>query len=162
MRQFLPLLTLLAFSPAAQADLHHRITSSVSLSVGGATTTANRLGSSWSVSGSGVDTTDGTTANTISAGTITSGVMSPGTISALQDNPGSAFSYSAAYTQADSLPTSAVSAGAVPNFGSIQSTAGGTAGSLGGTLSTAGAIGLTAGGENTSAIGQFVTELSID
>ena len=33
----------------------------------------HRIGSSFSISGSNIDTTDGTTANTVSAGTITSG-----------------------------------------------------------------------------------------
>jgi len=162
MKRFLPLITLLAFSPAANADLTHKIQSSVQLQVGGAMTTANRIGSSFSISGSGVDTTDGHTANTISAGTITSGVYSPGTIAVTQDTPGNAFSFSQSYTQADAVPTSAITTGAVPNFSSIQSTAAGTAGSLAGTLSPSGALTVTAGGANTLAIGQFVTELTID
>ena len=125
-------------------------------------TTANRLGSTFSISGSGVDTTDGTTANTISTGAVTSGVYAPGTIAATQDNPGSAFSFSQSYTQADAVPTSAAATGAVQNFGSLQSTAAGTAGSLAGTISTAGAMTVTAGGANTLGISQFVTELTID
>ena len=99
-----------------------------------------------SVSGSGVDTTDGTTANTISAGTITSGVYAPGTISATQDTPGAAFSFSATYTQADAVPTSAATVGAVQNFGSMTSNAAGAAGDLAGTITSAGAMTLTAGG----------------
>ena len=108
-------------APAAHADITHRLSSSVQLNVQAAATQATRIGSSYSVSGSGVDTTDGTTANTISAGTITSGVYAPGTISATQDTPGAAFSYSATYTQADAVPTSAPSVGAVGNFGSMTS-----------------------------------------
>ena len=162
MKRFLPLITLLAFSPAANADLTHKIQSSISLQVGGAMTTANRIGSSFSISGSGVDTTDGHTANTISAGTITSGVYNPGTIAVTQDTPGNAFSFSQSYTQADAIPTSAATTGAIQNFGSLQSTAAGTAGSLAGTLSPSGALTVTAGGANTLAIGQFVTELIID
>ena len=162
MKRFLPLITLLAFSPAANADLTHKIQSSVQLQVGGAMTTANRIGSSFSISGSGVDTTDGHTANTISAGTITSGVYAPGTISVTQDTPGNAFSFSQSYTQGDAVPTSAVTSGTVPNFSSIQSTASGTAGDLAGTVSSAGALTVTPGGANTLAIGQFVTELTID
>ena len=162
MKHFLPLVTLLAFGPAANADLNHKIQSSVSLQVGGAMTTAERIGSSFSISGSGVDSTDGTTANTISAGTITSGVYAPGTISVTQDTPGNAFSFSQSYTQGDAVPTSAVTSGTVPNFSSIQSTASGTAGDLAGTVSSAGALTITAGGANTLGIGQFVTELTID
>ena len=125
-------------------------------------TTANRIGSSFSISGSGVDTTDGTTADTISTGDITSGVYAPGTIAVTQDNPGSAFSFSQSYTQADAVPTSAAATGAVQNFGSLQSHEAGTAGTLAGTISSAGAMTVTAGGANTLCIGQFVTELSID
>ena len=162
MKRFLPLITLLAFSPAANADLTHKIQSSVQLQVGGAMTTANRIGSSFSISGSDVDTTDGHTANTISAGTISSGVYTPGTIAVTQDTPGNAFSFSQSYTQADAVPTSAITAGTVPNFSNLQSTASGTAGSLAGTIAPTGALTVTAGGANTLAIGQFVTELSID
>ena len=162
MKRFLPLITLLAFSPAANADLSHKIQSSVQLQVGGAMTTANRIGSTFSISGSGVDTTDGHTANTISAGTISSGVYTPGTIAVTQDTPGNAFSFSQSYTQGDAVPTSAITAGTVPNFSSLQSTASGTAGDLAGTVSSAGALTVTAGGANTLAIGQFVTELTID
>ena len=162
MKRFLPLITLLAFSPAANADLTHKIQSSVQLQVGGAMTTANRIGSSFSISGSGIDTTDGNTANTISAGTITSGVYNPGTIAVTQDTPGNAFSFSQSYTQADAVPTSAITTGTTPNFGSLQSTASGTAGTLAGTIAPTGALTVTAGGANTLGIGQFVTELSID
>jgi hypothetical protein len=162
MKRFLPLITLLAFSPAANADLTHKIQSSVQLQVGGAMTTANRIGSSFSISGQGVDSTDGHTANTISAGTISSGVYTPGTIAVTQDTPGNAFSFSQSYTQADAVPTSAITTGTVPNFSSLQSTASGTAGSLAGTIAPTGALTVTAGGANTLAIGQFVTELTID
>lgn len=153
-------ITLAAASPA-RADLTHKIMSSISLQVGGAVTSATRQGSSFSISGSGVDTTDGSTANTISAGTITSGVYSPGTIAATQDTPGEAFSFSQSYTQADAVPTSAVTTGTTANFGSIVSTASGTAGDLAGTIASDGTMTITAGGANTLAIGQLTTELTI-
>ena len=161
MKKLLPLVMLLMTAPA-YADVTHRLSSSVQLNVNSAATQATRIGSSYSVSGSGVDTTDGTTANTISAGTITSGVYAPGTISATQDTPGAAFSFSATYTQADAVPTSAATVGAVQNFGSMTSNASGTAGDLAGTITTAGAMTLTAGGAGTQATGQFVTELTVD
>ena len=161
-RSFLVLgITLTAALPA-RADLVHKIQSSISLQVGGSVTTAERLGSSFSISGSGVDTTDGSTANTISAGTITSGVYSPGTIAVTQDTPGEAFSFSQSYTQGDAVPTSAVSAGAVPNFSTITSTASGTAGDLAGTIASDGTMTITAGGANTLAIGQLTTSLTIE
>ena len=160
MKKFLPLIMLLMAAPA-YADITHKLSSSVQLTVNSAATQATRLGSSYSVSGNGVDTTDGTTAGTISAGTITSGVYAPGTISATQDVPGAAFSYSATYTQADAVPTAAPSVGAVSNFSSQTSNAAGVAGDLAGTLTTAGAMTITAGGAGTQATGQFVTELTV-
>jgi len=157
MKKFL-LLFLLA-SPA-QADLTHTITSSAQLTVSAGITQAERIGSSFSISGTGVDTTDGTTANTVSAGTITSGVYSPGTISATQDTPGNSFSFSQSYTQADAVPTSAVTTGESANFSDITSHAAGTAGDLAGTITTAGAVTLTAGGAGTIATGSVVTSVS--
>ena len=161
MRRALVLLAMFGLAAPAHADVTHRLSSSVQLNVQSAATQATRIGSSYNVSGSGVATTDGTTANTISTGTITSGIMSPGNIAATQVASGNAFSYSASYTQADAVPTSAVSVGDVANFGSMTSNAAGTAGSLAGTITSAGAMTLTAGGAGTQATGQFVTELTV-
>jgi hypothetical protein len=160
-RTLLALGVMFAAALPAHADLTHKIMSSISLQVGGAVTSADRIGSSFSISGSGVDTTDGSTANTISAGTISSGREAPGTIAATQDTPGEAFSFSQSYTQADAVPTSAVTTGNTANFGSIVSTASGTAGSLAGTIASDGAMTITAGGANTLAIGQLTSELTI-
>ena len=145
----------------AKADLTHSITTSTQLTVNAAATAAERIGSSFSVSGSNIDTTDGTTANTVSAGTITSGVYSPGTIAATQDNPGAAFSYSQSYTQADAVPTSAPAVGAVGNFGDITSTAAGTKDTLAATITSQGVMTITAGGAGTSAIGSMESALTI-
>ena len=162
MRRLLPLVMFLMTASAANAGgLVHKMSSSVQLTVDSARTTATRLGSQYSISGSNVNTTDGTTAGTISAGTITSGVMAPGTISATQATAGEAFSFSSSYIQGDAVPTSAASVGAVGNFSSQTSTAAGAAGDLAGTLSTTGAITLTAGGAGTSAVGQFVSEITV-
>ena len=161
MKKALVLFAMLGLAAPAHADVTHRLSSSVQLNVNSAATQATRIGSSYSVSGSGVDTTDGTTANTISAGTITSGIYAPGTISATQDTPGAAFSFSATYTQADAVPTSAATVGTVQNFGSMTSNAAGTAGDLAGTIGTDGSMTLTAGGAGTTATGQHVTELTI-
>ena len=162
MKRFLPFIMLLMTASSANAGaLTHKISSSVQLTVDAAATNVTRLGSTFSISGSGVDTTDGTTVNTISTGTITSGIYSPGTIAATQDTPGNSFSFSQSYTQGDAIPTAAVSVGDVANFGNITSTTAGTAGSLAGTIGTTGALTITAGGAGTNATGQFVSELSI-
>ena len=145
----------------AKADLTHSITTSTQLTVNAAATAAERIGSSFSVSGSNIDTTDGTTANTVSAGTITSGVYSPGTIAATQDNPGAAFSYSQSYTQADAVPTSAPTVGTVGNFGDVTSTAAGTKDTLAATITSQGVMTITAGGAGTSAIGSMESALTI-
>ncbi len=154
---------LLGLAPmAARADITSRMTSSVQLTVNAAATQMNRIGSSFSISGNNVDTTDGTTANTISAGTIASGVYSPGTIAAVQDDPGESFSFTQAFTQADAIDTTGPDIGDISAYGDQLSTAAGTAGSLAGTVTSQGALTVTAGGAGTSATGQFVTELQIN
>ena len=135
--------------------------SSVQLTVDAARSTATRIGSSFSISGSNIDTTDGTTAGTVSAGTITSGVYNPGTIAATQDTAGAAFSFSQSYTQGDAVPTSAPTVGDVPNFSSITSYTAGTAGSLAGTVTSAGVLTVTAGGAGSTATGQYVSEITV-
>ena len=134
---------------------------SVQLTVDAAKSVSTRIGSSFSISGSNIDTTDGSTANTVSAGTITSGVYSPGTIAATQDTPGAAFSFSQSYTQADAVPAAAVSLGSAPNFSSVTSYAAGDNTSLAGTVTSAGVLTVTAGGAGSSAIGQFVSEITV-
>ena len=142
------------------ADISHSISSSVSLTVGAAMTSADRVGSSFSISGTGVDVTDGTTAGTLSAGTITTGVYSPGTIAATQNaTSGESFSFSQSYTQADALATSAPTVGEVPNFSDTTSTAGGTVGSLAGSVTSAGVVTIAPGGANTEAVGQVISTL---
>ena len=164
MKRILPLIMLaMAATPlAARADITSRMTSSVQLTVNSAATHMQRVGNSYSISGNNVDTTDGTTANTITAGSIASGVYGPGTISATQDDPGEAFSFSTAFTQGDALVTSAPSVGAVSALSNQLSTASGSAGDLAGTVNSQGALTVTAGGAGTVATGQFVSELQID
>ena len=167
---FLPFIMLFLSTPlAARADLTSRFTSSVQLQVNAAATQMQRVGNSYSISGNNVDTTDGTTANTITAGAISNGVYGPGTITATQDDPGESFSFSTAFTQGDALVTSAPSVGAVSALSNQLSTASGSAGDLAGTVANLdGSVtsqhttDLTAGGAGTSATSQFVTEVRID
>ena len=162
MKKFLPLLLLLGMGSSAYAGgIVSSHTSSVQLTVDAARTDASRIGSSFSISGSNIDTTDGTTAGTVSAGTITSGVYSPGTITATQDTAGAAFSFSQSYTEADDVLTSAPAVGAVSLFSDQTSWASGTAGDLAGTVTSAGVITVTAGGAGSSAVGQFVSEITV-
>jgi|TARA_B100001741_G_C16419677_1_gene535569 hypothetical protein len=162
MKRFLPLILLAGFGSPAMADITHKLSSSVQLTVNAAATQVERIGSSFSISGSNIDTTDGTTAGTVSAGTITSGVYSPGAIAATQDTAGAAFSFSQSYIQADAVATSAPTVGTVGNFSDQLSTAAGTKDTLAGTITSAGVTTITAGGAGTVATGQFVNELTVN
>ena len=154
---------LMTASAANAGGLVHSMSSSVQLTVDSARTTATRLGNQYSVSGSNVGTSDGTTAGMLTSGTISSGVYSPGTITAnqLDATGGEAFSFSTSFLQGDALSTSAPTVGEVSNFSSQTSYTAGTAGNLAGTIGTDGAIAITAGGAGTSATGQFVSEITV-
>ena len=165
MKNLFALLLLTASTPVL-ADLSHSITSSTKLTVGGASTSATRIGSSYSVSGTGVDTTYTSDGSAVSNGVgslvISSGIGTPPDLTVTQDVPANSFSFSQSFTQADAIAGSAITTGESPNFSDVTSIAGGTAGNLAGTISTAGAITLTAGGENTEAVGQVITSLYVD
>ena len=156
------MLAMAATPLAARADITSRMTSSVQLTVNAAATQMQRVGNSYSISGNNVDTTDGTTANTVSAGAISSGVYGPGPIAVVQDDPGESFSFATAFTQGDALHTAGPDVGDVSPFSNQLSTAAGSAGNLAGTVTSQGALTIVAGGAGTSATGQFVTELQID
>ena len=166
MKRFLPLAMLLMtgalVAPSAKADITSRMTSSVQLQVNAAATQMQRVGNSYSISGNNVDTTDGTTANTVSAGTIASGIYGPGTISATQDDPGEAFSFTTSFIQGDAIDTTGPNIGDVSAYSDQLSTAAGSAGDLAGTVTSQGALTVTAGGAGTTATGQFVTEITVD
>ena len=166
MKRFLPLILLTGFSSPAFADLTHKLSSSVQLSVSAGATQVERIGTTYSVSGSGVDTTytpSGGSAVTDGIGslTVSSGVGAIPTLEATQKTAGSAFSFSQSFTQGDAISSNAPSTGAVSNFSNQTSTGSGTAGDLAGTILTSGAVTVTAGGAGTVATGQFVNELTI-
>ena len=79
---------------------------------------------------------------------------------------GSAYSFSEGFIMGDSVDTdgTSVSSGvvsALPAFGNVTTSSGGVAGNLAGTITSAGAMTLTAGGAGTSAVGQFVSEVTV-
>ena len=163
-RALLVLGVTLAAALPAQADLTHRLSSSVQLDVGGASSRAVRLGNSYSISGSGVDTSvtagGNTTADALGGlGAATNGVNAITIPDATQKTAGNAFTYSTSFTQGDLVPTSAPTVGEVPAFGDVTSTAAGTNTGLAGTITSAGAITISPGAGNTSAIGQVISEL---
>ena len=161
MRKLLPLVFLLAAAPA-QADIVHKIQSSISLTVDSAASAATKIGSTYSVSGSNItlDTAGG-------LGSLTAGSAvgyTPASYSVT--TAGDAFSFTESFNEGDNVPsattvTSGV-VGSLPMLGDTTTTSGGVAGSLAGTLSSDHAMTITAGGAGTSAVGQMVTELTID
>ena len=167
MKKFIPLLLVAGFSSPAMATITNKLSSSVQLSVAAAATQVERVGTTYSVSGSGIDTTyTPTGGSAVSDGigslTISSGVGAIPSIEATQKTAGSAFSFSQSFTQGDAIATSAPTTGTVANYSDVTSTGSGSAGDLAGTILTSGAMTLTAGGSGTVATGQFVNELTID
>lgn len=145
----------------ANADLTHKISSSVQLQVDSAAAHSQRIGSQYSVSGTNVtlDTAGGLGALTAgSAVGYTAGDYSITTA-------GSPFSFTEAFLEGDATPTATtVTAGVTPTLpmlGNTTTTAGGVAGSLAGTITSAGVVSLTAGGAGTSATGQFISEITV-
>ena len=147
---------LLAFSlffttPVFASEITHKIVDSVQLSVQGAAVQSERVGASYSVSGTNIDVT------------TLGGVSGAGTYGI--NTNGSAFTFSEALITADAVVTSQSAASgtiASPNLYSNSTTQlGGSAGSLAGTLSGTGVPTVTAGGPGTTATGQRSIELSV-
>ena len=160
MKKLLPLL-LVAVMPASYADITSSITSSVKLEVAAPGTTADRIGNSYSVSGTGVNTTDGTTAGSLGGlGAATNGVNAYTPITASQLTDGESFNYTVSHTTGDTISTS-LTTGEVSPFGDLTSTSGGTASTLAGTVDNH-VVTVTAGGSGTTATGQYVTSLTVD
>ena len=157
---------LLLFAAPVRAVITSKLSSSIQLQVNAAATQVERIGTSYSISGSGVDTTyTPTGGSAVSDGlgslTISSGVGAIPALEVTQKTAGNSFSFTQSFTQGDAVPTSAPTVGQVGNFSSQTSTASGSAGDLAGTITTAGAITITGGGSGTSAIGQFTSEITI-
>lgn len=164
MKRTLLVLGITLLAAPAHADLTHRLSSSIQLDVGGASSRAVRVGNSYSISGSGVDTSvtagGSTTSDAIGGlGAATNGVNAVTIPDATQATGGNAFSFANSYTQGDAVPTSAPTVGEVPAFGDVTSTAAGTNTGLAGTITTNGSITISPGAGNTSAIGQVISEL---
>merc|ERR1712225_185679 len=130
-----------------------RLTTSTQLNVDGAATVANRVGSTYAVSGSNIKvassddhfgkliTPSGTAAATLDAGTYDI------------NTAGSAFSFSESFAAGDAVnPIGTgvdVASGVVadmPAYGTVLTSSGGVAGTLAGTITSAGVMTLTAGG----------------
>jgi len=161
------LLLLLLLAAPASADMTHSITTSSQLSVNGAYTDANRIGSTYAVSGSNIKVATDAHFGKLTAGTATTAATLD--VGAYDVNTaGSAFSFSESWTQGDATNpigtgvdvTSGVVAD-MPAYGEVLTMSGGVAGTLAGTITSAGVVTLTAGGANTSAVGSVVTSLTV-
>ena len=148
---------------AVFANLTHSISSSVKLESLSAATSADKIGSSYSISGNNVTTVDSNSAATIGGfGSTSSGIPSITFPSASQHTSGEAFSFSTSYLEGDATSGSAPTVGTVGNFSDLTSTSAGSVGTAAVTLDNH-TMTLT-GGTGTGVVltGQFVTDLTID
>mgnify|MGYP001337303541 FL=1 len=149
---------------AARADITHKMTSSFQLQTNAAATQVERIGSTYTVSGSGVtmDVGGGNSAdnNVGGLGTLSSGVGQGAIATATQTSAGGAYSFSQSFIQGDVIETTAPTVGAVSDYSSQISTAVGS-GTGTGTVTSGHTVTAVGGGAGTSSIGQFVTELTI-
>ena len=160
-------LLLFLAAPSAYADLTHNITTSTQLTVNGAYTDSNRIGSTYAVSGSNIKVADDAHFGKLTAGTATAAATLD--VGAYDVNiAGAAFSFSESWNQGDAVNAIGsgvdVTSGVVadmPAYGEVLTMSGGVAGTLAGTITSAGVVTLTAGGANTSAVGSVVTSLTV-
>ena len=169
MKRFLPILLLSGFSSPVLADITHSISSSVQLNVNAAATQVERVGNSYSVSGTNIDVT---TLGGMSADTDGAASFSDGTYTVADDATTWAFTEN--FTVGDAVASGDLTVGEVENYSNQTSTAAGSltfslsddgetyTSTLAGSIDTVGGVTVTPGGAGTSAIGQVVTSLTIE
>tara|TARA_R100001015_G_C4466789_1_gene51826 strand:- start:9 stop:539 length:531 start_codon:yes stop_codon:yes gene_type:complete len=176
MKKLLPLL-LLAGMPASYADINHSIQNVVSVSTLGASSTSNRVGTTFSASGTNVTPTANETAGSIGTLDLTDAQITNGiptidsTTTYAVTQAGDAWSVSESFIQGDSIPTSflatTVTNGAVPAlpiFGDTTTFAGGDIGTTAMTMDSGGAmtVNLSATGPGVTAQMSNTIKLEID
>ena len=156
------ILAALCVPSAAYCDIQSKITSSVKLESLSAATSADKIGSSYSISGTNITTTSGDAASVGGFGSVTSGVPAVTMPSATQTTAGETFSFTQSYLEGDATAGSAPTVGTVSNFSDLTSTAAGSVGTAAVTLDHH-TMSLT-GGTGTGVVltGQFVTDLTVD
>lgn len=172
MKKLLPLLLLVPMSPVL-SDITSKFTSSVSVKVDAAMSQATRIGASYSASGSNIgtsDTNDQIGGLTVSNGAVTlnAGDYSINGCGETPANCASTWSLTESFTAADTIPSNngtentTITAGTVPNFGSVISTVAGSGDGFAGSITSGhGITGLHEGDSGSTVTGQFVTELTI-
>ena len=101
------LLAVLCSQSAAYCDIQSTITSSVKLESLSAATSADKIGSSYSISGTNITTTSGDAASVGGFGSVTNGVPAVTMPSATQTTAGETFSFTQSYLEGDATAGSA-------------------------------------------------------
>ena len=173
-RLLIPLLFLAAAIPV-KADINHSMQNIVSVSTLGASSTAQRIGSSLTFTGTNVTPTANTVSGAIGTLDLADNGISHGVPTVSYDtsyavtNTGDSWAVSESYLQADTIPTSflgtTVTSGkvpALPIFGNTTTVSGGEIGSTAMTMDSGGAmtVNLTSAGAGVTA--QMSTTISLD
>ena len=167
---------LLLFSPSvALADISHSIQNVVSVSTLGASSTSNRVGTTFSASGTNVTPTANETANNIGTLDLTDAQITNGvptidsTTTYAVTTAGDAWSVSESFIQGDAIPSSGTTVTngvvtALPIFGDTQTISGGDIGTTAMTMDSGGAmtVNLSATGAGVTAQMSSTIKLEID
>ena len=167
---------LLLFSPSvALADINHSIQNVVSVSTLGASSTSNRVGTTFSASGTNVTPTANETANNIGTLDLTDAQITNGvptidsTTTYAVTTAGDAWSVSESFIQGDAIPSSGTTVTngvvpALPIFGDTQTISGGDIGTTAMTMDSGGAmtVNLSATGAGVTAQMSSTIKLEID
>ena len=149
-KKLLPFLFFVSGSPVL-ADISHQIQNVVSVSTVGASSTANRVGTTFSASGTNVTPTANETANAIGTLDLTDAQITNGvptidsTTTYAVTTVGDAWSVSETFIQGDAIPTSSTTVTndvvpALPIFGDTTTVSGGDIGTTAITMASDGAM----------------------
>lgn len=151
MKRLILAFSLFFITPVNAAEITSKITDSIQLGVQGAAIQTERVGASYSVSGTNVNVT------------TLGGVGGAGTYDI--NTNGQAFTFSETSRAADTaVTTESVASGVIASphvYGNSTTQLAGEKGSLAGTLSPTGVATITAGGPGTTATAQRSIELSV-
>ncbi len=144
MRRWHLLLPFLILTSPVHADIRHSIKSSATIQLDAAYSSANRIGSTYAVSGSNVTpstTISGTTTSGaiggLNVGSVTAGVPAYIDTDFSVTTAGSAFTLNETLTQGDAIQSATtVSSGVVGSLPSLGSTVTGSGGVTGGTITS--------------------------
>ena len=151
MKKLIPFLFIVSSPTAVLADISHSIQNIVSVSTLGASSTANRIGTTFSASGTNVTPKANTVADAIGTLDLTDAAITNGvptidyTTSYSVTNNGDAWSVSESYIQGDAIPTAGttVTNGVTPTlpvFGDTTTVSGGDIGTTAMTMDSGGAM----------------------